>query len=685
MSGDHRVAIGAPNGCLSRIATLERRMNRVEEALNLILERLSLPTLETGLPPLAPAHAVEKPEHLVKTSPYSYRLLDTSRNEIRILVLYSSQNEQDPVKGEIIHLSLDDNNPLPSKIGRFPSHLVKMFRALSYTWGNAEEKGSIEIGGHQFPVTENLEAALRFIRDIGVSSNARKSPIPSFWWIDAICINQEDILERNQQVTLMTRIYRRCFAVNIWLGEEADDSATAMELVALLGTYRSRGPGEPETKYPNLTTDQKLLNWKALTALFERPWWERCWVRQEVAVPKFATVHCGKATCTFDAITTTADKLNKMNEQLGFNAVRHKKAGFGDSVAMAGTTSCYLRACLLADIRKNSIGIVSYLDLKELLFHTRSCKATDQRDKVFSVLGLVDPELYPMVPDYRTPLNDTFKSVARCVITQTQSLDILSGCQNPDRIHGLPSWVPNLLDEWKEQPFRTKGRPDNEIEDNPDFTFEGEENCVLQVKSRRVGSIAALSDDTPGLYDTIEQLDALYNSWKALADKIYTGPKIDELSNRHLYSLQEHQNERLWVEFLSIHEDTGTDMRYAEDGKTLLPGKRYQLDSGTRNMRMVESLLWPKDDEEIALNVNPYRKIHENLRRFGVGRKLCFLESGSIGLVPAGARIGDECCIFRQTTFPYILRQLDENRYVVVGEACKLKLVSPKYGLLISL
>ena len=94
------------------------------------------------------------------------------------------------------------------------------------------------------------------------------------------------------------------------------------------------------------------------------------------------------------------------------------------------------------------------MDLMVLLFHTRTCKATDLRDKDFSVLELIHPELCGMEVDYRLPLKDAFVQAAQCIIAKKQSLDLLSGCQNPNRTNDLPSWIPNLLDEWKAPLFK---------------------------------------------------------------------------------------------------------------------------------------------------------------------------------------------------------------------------------------
>src|SRR5436190_22475488 len=89
----------------SRIKEVEGRVKGIEDTLGEILKRLSphlLDEEDAGL-------SVEKALLAAKSDPYSYRPLDASRNEIRILVLYSSLEEQDPIACELLHASLDHN------------------------------------------------------------------------------------------------------------------------------------------------------------------------------------------------------------------------------------------------------------------------------------------------------------------------------------------------------------------------------------------------------------------------------------------------------------------------------------------------------------------------------------------------------------------------------------------------
>jgi Heterokaryon incompatibility protein (HET) len=84
----------------------------------------------------------------------------------------------------------------------------------------------LEAHGAQWPVTANLEVALRHLRHKSVER---------ILWIDAICIDQSNIEERNQQVPLMKAIYSNTEAVRAWLGDPTAGSDDAMAILKELG------------------------------------------------------------------------------------------------------------------------------------------------------------------------------------------------------------------------------------------------------------------------------------------------------------------------------------------------------------------------------------------------------------------------------------------------------------------
>ncbi|KAF1850138.1 heterokaryon incompatibility, partial [Cucurbitaria berberidis CBS 394.84] len=84
------------------------------------------------------------------------------------------------------------------------------FAALSYVWGSPSNRERITVNGTDVPATMNLEAALRRVR------NTEKVEL---LWVDAICINQTDIVEKNIQVMRMKEIYTKSARVLVWIGD----------------------------------------------------------------------------------------------------------------------------------------------------------------------------------------------------------------------------------------------------------------------------------------------------------------------------------------------------------------------------------------------------------------------------------------------------------------------------------
>ncbi|KAH9215470.1 heterokaryon incompatibility protein-domain-containing protein, partial [Leptodontidium sp. 2 PMI_412] len=120
---------------------------------------------------------------------YPYLPLAAAQDEIRFLeLLPRGLDSSTPIQARLIHGSLKD---LPK------------YDALSYVWGSTHEQTTIQLDDtRDYLVTKNLERALRHISHF----ETRKNEVVRIW-VDAICINQRNIEERNSQVKIMWRIY----------------------------------------------------------------------------------------------------------------------------------------------------------------------------------------------------------------------------------------------------------------------------------------------------------------------------------------------------------------------------------------------------------------------------------------------------------------------------------------------
>ncbi|KAK3338614.1 heterokaryon incompatibility protein-domain-containing protein [Lasiosphaeria hispida] len=171
----------------------------------------------------------------------------------------------------------DQNSPIECRLITFPaldSGSTHPYESLSYVWGSDDSKRPIYVDRNELYVTANLHVAL---------SHLRHCLLERMLWVDAICINQSDNVEKGQQVQLMAKIYSKASRVIVWLGEAADGSDQALEAI------RAAADEQPA----NFPVDK--TNWGAILTLLDRGWFERIWVLQEVAAARHVLIKCGPA------------------------------------------------------------------------------------------------------------------------------------------------------------------------------------------------------------------------------------------------------------------------------------------------------------------------------------------------------------------------------------------------------
>lgn len=157
---------------------------------------------------------------------YPYRPLQPDKSKIRLLCVSPQPfSITEPLQCTISHVSLDDQ-PAPE------------YETISYCWGDPSPRTAMVIDGVHVLVPVNTELALRRM----ALPNERR-----MLWIDALCINQKDLMERTQQVRLMARIYSTGTQNLVYLGEEDewDDRAfdTLEELYrGLASSLEVQGP-----------------------------------------------------------------------------------------------------------------------------------------------------------------------------------------------------------------------------------------------------------------------------------------------------------------------------------------------------------------------------------------------------------------------------------------------------------
>lgn len=149
---------------------------------------------------------------------------------------------------------------------------------------SGNRRHSIICNGGIMKVTGNLRDALYMLAN--AVSLPQMPRIPSYYWIDALCIDQRNIPERNSQVARMADIYTKADGVVVWLGKEDEFTVDALATIqAISAIPESDWPLVPYTSFydpdmgqssycPRLT----FYNWLGFIALINRPWFRRVWV-----------------------------------------------------------------------------------------------------------------------------------------------------------------------------------------------------------------------------------------------------------------------------------------------------------------------------------------------------------------------------------------------------------------------
>ncbi|RYP61007.1 hypothetical protein DL769_007904 [Monosporascus sp. CRB-8-3] len=370
------------------------------------------------------------------------------------------------------------------------------YNALSYNWGNPDVRLPITLNGHIMGITLNLYDALDRLRS-SIAGFTEK-----YLWVDAICIDQADIREKERQIPRMAEIFRLATSVLGWLGPLDSSEDSDVELI-FAGAARFGKSLEALDGFPCKALwqfNQLRYQWAhatsiphgfasflqrvrpTLEALVGRPWFERVWIVQETCLPQYAPILC------VGRHSIESRSLYGLCKALGASSLEFS-CRCSPFVDLMETRDRYR---LFIEPRAAQLGKPSYV-LLQILLTKFPAEAADLRDHVYGYLGLCNFGDYGGVPDslrpdYRKQFQRVWYDAAVHLMTETGDLRILS-CVGP-RISGLPSWVPDL--RWLMQVSRFEPFVDiNSIRLSGDGT-------ELSVKGVPLGVCEAVIPDAAG-------------------------------------------------------------------------------------------------------------------------------------------------------------------------------------------
>ncbi|MCJ1412132.1 hypothetical protein MMC19_006224 [Ptychographa xylographoides] len=360
------------------------------------------------------------PNSIKSTDPIYSKLLLPEPKSIRLLTILPSE-AGDIIKCQLEVVNLDE---------------TPKYTALSYVWGPRNPPTKIICNTQVVEVYPNLGSALRRLSPL-------KSPPPGRFfnikkalasikrrivhgdshhtriWIDALCINQNDLDERSKQVSFMKEIYSKAANVIAWLGEDEGYASDAINLINKVADVAMgekdyldySSPGRPEVRYdPDYTPPDNLsvvndASWDCLFKFYENQWFHRVWVVQEVAHDNVLMV-VGSHKVNYTAVGISSYWLIS----------RPYFVNTAERVVLLSTAN------LLREVRSGAP--LSTM----LLYITTRMEATDPRDQIYALLGLDfmwrDRFGIPRIsfyPDYKKAVAEVYRNTVRCLLTSPKS------------------------------------------------------------------------------------------------------------------------------------------------------------------------------------------------------------------------------------------------------------------------
>ncbi|KAK5094125.1 hypothetical protein LTR70_004303 [Exophiala xenobiotica] len=329
-----------------------------------------------------PRHTL--PQKASRDGPMLYEALPTHPVCIRLLIIEPDSLDR-VVRGRLVI------RPLTECTGQY--------EALSYVWGSTNDQHEIIVNDCSVSVTRNLLDALQGLR-----------PRKEFrvLWIDALCINQDDMEEKGQQVRMMDQIYACAAEIQIWLGQENDSTAHGMLALAHLAAVDGSSANTPPRRFIPVERD-------GLEDILGRVWFSRVWVAQEAALATKATINVGSQSVSWDKTSI-------------FRFLKRLQYAENMSLWQEGV-ACDMRNLRdLLELGSRLAGSTIKEDLMGAVHERRHLKCVDPRDHIYANLSLAK-DAKDFQVDYTAPVTDVFERLYH--YTRIKYKDMWSGLVEP--------------------------------------------------------------------------------------------------------------------------------------------------------------------------------------------------------------------------------------------------------------
>ena len=351
-------------------------------------------------------------EKMTPQLPGIYKSIPINVHKIRLLQLKLNpdEGEEAPLRCDLITMST---------IG------PQRFWAISYVWGPAPSAaGSFwlevtvkvdkeMINTVKIPITESLWGCLRSLRRQQVTV-----PI----WADAVCINQEDNVEKAMQVRRMGNLYWQAERVIIWMGNGTKEDED------LINSFRQSEQRQSQAR---------TLLGPRIDSFLQKRWFTRTWTVQELVFGSEVQIMCGKSEIKWDLFMKNIRAYQTHTDANGGYVLKNTHA----AMALDDTRRKRQASAKDHDIlfRRTRSG---FLEVLEKFFYTKSSRP---RDKLFALLNLAhNSDFVEFQPDYSSKEQEITWKYAERLVKERHALDLLYRAGH-DKGSNFGSWIPDLM------------------------------------------------------------------------------------------------------------------------------------------------------------------------------------------------------------------------------------------------
>ncbi|KAK2590523.1 hypothetical protein QQS21_011790 [Conoideocrella luteorostrata] len=433
------------------------------------------------------------------------------------------------------------------------------YEAVSYVWGSPVRNQTILCDGRVLKITQSLSNVLKRLR---------LETEPRSLWADSICINQEDVKEKGNQVGLMARIYCSGKQALICLGD--DDKGHAKAAAGLIQDINTRilntckKNDGPWALFPYLGQDDAAFSdtrWESIAVLCQCAWFCRGWVVQEAALAPKSLIMWGQCEINWA-------ELMRVDAWANFRAPSCTQA-YDVGTCGLHTHNYFFRNQNEARFfwEDEDSPVVRALNTLE---SARDLELTDPRDRIYAFLGLMSTHddasdtALRLQPNYDQNFLDVYNDFAVEYIHKKRSVELLDYVQhNQETLDAnLPSWIPRWDLRRRSKLFLPFWKA---LTDRDFFTHRPYiTDATLSVRAVILDPIIYVSE----MFSSDVTLDDIANVWKAVVQTSAATPYpplgrlhafIETLHGNPLLISAEGARRSQAAFLLQLHQRTGAE------------------------------------------------------------------------------------------------------------------------------